>query len=116
MKAVRSEDGYIYCNVKPDGSDFHIGTYTSVPINNGMKFKRLFQNYKYGGPYCNTILALSEDNSLMGIADAGCTNSNSEDASISELSRYQSGNVYLVECDDDDDVSFEQMDINFENR
>lgn len=110
MKAVRSEDGYIYCNVKPDGSDFHIGTYTSVPINDGMKFKRLFQNYKYGGPYCNTILALSEDNSLMGIADAGYTNSNSEDASISELSRYQSGNVYLVECDDDDDVSFEQMD------
>lgn len=109
MKALRSADGYIYCNVKVNSADFHAGQYTSVPINNSMKFKRLFPNYKAGGSYFNTILALTEDNSLVGIADAGTTNSYSSDASISENSRRLSGNVYEVTDEDDPDVSFSQM-------
>lgn len=109
MKAIRSTDGYIYCNVKSDASDFHIGNYTAVPINNGMKFKRIFQNYKYGGSSCNTILALSEDNSLMAIADAGNTNSYGSDASISENSRRLSSNVYEVTNEDDESISYKQM-------
>lgn len=112
MKALRSTDGYIYCNVKSDASDFHIGNYTAVPINNGMKFKRLFQNYKYGGSYFNTILALSEDNSLMAIADAGTTNSYGNDASISENSRRLSANVYNVTDEENEDLSFERMTDN----
>lgn len=110
MKAVRSEDGYIYCNVKPDASDFHIGTFTNVPINNGMKFKRLFPFYKYGGTYCQTMLALSEDNSLMAIVDAGRTNSYSNSAAISENSRRQSGDVYEVVNDTEQDYSFTNME------
>ena len=110
LKAIRSEDGYIYCNVKPDASDFHIGTFTSVPINNGMKFQRLFPFYKYGGTYCQTMLALSEDNSLMAICDAGRTNSYSNTAAISENSRRQTGNVYEIVDDSGNDFSFSKME------
>lgn len=109
MKAVRSEDGYIYCNVKTDAADFHIGNFTSIPINNSMKFKRLFQYYKYDGPYCNTILALSEDNSLMAIADAGKARTYTSESSINENSRRLSSNVYNITSEDDKSISLQKI-------
>ena len=66
-----------------DAADFHIGNFMSMPINNSMKFKRLFPNYKYGMNF-NTILALSDDNSLMAIADGGTVPSFGSEATISE--------------------------------
>ncbi len=110
LKAVRSEDNYIYCNVKTDAADFHIGNFMSMPINNSMKFKRLFPNYKYGMNF-NTILALSDDNSLMAIADGGTVPSFGSEATISEYSRYKSGNVYDVTCEDEN-MNFSKMKEN----
>ena len=111
LKALRSEDNYIYCNVKTDAADFHIGNFISMPLNNSMKFKRLFSGYKYGVNF-NTLLALSEDNSLMAIADGGTVPSYGSQATISEYSRYKTGNVYDVTCEEDKTVSFKQMKDN----
>lgn len=111
LKALRSEDNYIYCNVKTDAADFHIGNFISMPLNNSMKFKRLFSGYKYGVNF-NTLLALSEDNSLMAIADGGTVPSYGSQATISEYSRYKTGNVYDVTCEEDKNVSFKQMKDN----
>lgn len=111
LKALRSEDNYIYCNVKTDAAGFHIGNFISMPLNNSMKFKRLFSGYKYGVNF-NTLLALSEDNSLMAIADGGTVPSYGSQATISEYSRYKTGNVYDVTCEEDKTVSFKQMKDN----
>lgn len=110
LKAVRSDEGYIYCNVKTDGSDFHNGFFTNVPINNSMKFKRLFPFYKYGGSYVQSMLALSEDNSLMSIVDAGRTNNYSGSATINENSRRLSADVYNIEMDVDCGFTLQNMD------
>ena len=45
-KLLRNENGHIFLNNKIDAGDFHAGFYTSVPLNNGMKFRRLFQSLK----------------------------------------------------------------------
>lgn len=107
MKAVRAEDGYIYCNPKPNAADFHVGNYISIPINNGMKFKRLFQNYKYGGNYGNTIFALTEDNTLKVIVDMGTPLYS--DPSISDNNRRLSGNVCDVVVKGHYDIDMENM-------
>lgn len=94
MKALRDENGYIYCNVKPDAADFHAGSYTPVPINNGMKFKRLFEYRKFDGPNDKTMIALTEDNSLVAICDGGVPMSFRQLSTINESSRVRSSNVY----------------------
>lgn len=72
-KLLRNENGHIFLNNKIDAGDFHAGFYTSVPLNNGMKFRRLFQSLKINDLYCSVIPALKEDNTLVGIYDGGIT-------------------------------------------
>lgn len=94
-KLLRNEDGSIFLNNKIDIADFHSGFYTSIPLNNGMKFRRLFQNFKLNDLYNNVIPALKEDNTLVGIYDAGIS-VDDYSTTISENSTKLTGNVYEI--------------------
>lgn len=73
-KAIRCSDGKIYWQNKANIVDFHAGAYVNEPIGNGTKFKKLFPSIKMG-QWMTIMLALTEDNSLVGIIDGAYANS-----------------------------------------
>lgn len=94
-KALLDKNGLIYWERKADVADFHAGTYLSVGLNNETRFSRLFQAYKFN--YYNTIMMLAltkEDNSLVGILDAGSEGYNT--SAINEMSSSEDGNMYNI--------------------
>lgn len=94
-KALRDENGLIYWQNKVDAADFHAGAYLSVGLNNNMRFKRLFENYKFNNYDTNVMLALTEDNSLVCISDMG--NPQYGETAITENTSAKSGNVIFID-------------------
>lgn len=92
-KAVRDKNGLIYWMNKSDVTDFHSGFYTSVGLNNNTKFSRLFEAYKFNDPYTNVFLALTENNSFVGILDRGFA---FRGTAITEGSSSSSGNMFSI--------------------
>lgn len=92
-KALRDKNGLIYWMNKSDVTDFHSGFYTSVGLNNNTKFSRLFEAYKFNDNHTNVFLALTEDNSFVGILDRGYA---FRGTTITEGSSSSSGNMYNI--------------------
>jgi hypothetical protein len=92
-KALRDENGLIYWMNKSDVTDFHSGFYTSVGLNNNTRFSRLFEAYKFNDSHTNVFLALTEDNSFVGILDRGYA---FRGTTITEASSASSGNMYSI--------------------
>lgn len=100
-KVLRDKNGLIYWNNKGDVSDFHAGFYTSVGLNNNTKFKRLFQAYKLNYSHTKIILALTEDNSFVGLFDEASNKSDYTSSVIPEGNTKNSGNIGNIKSSGD---------------
>lgn len=71
-KLLRDSENYIYLQRKPVANDFYTGFYTSVPLNNGMKFTGLYPTQRVStSEGYRVIPACTEENTLVVIWDDG---------------------------------------------
>ena len=84
-KLIRDKNGFIYLHRKVLANDYHAGSYISVPLANSTKFKGLYQAHKLYNRNYYVIPACTEDNSLVGIWDAGRYNEYSLDGTPSAI-------------------------------
>lgn len=113
-KLIRDKNGYIYLHKKVLANDFHAGSYISVPLANSTKFKGLYQSHKLYESYYIVIPACTEDNSLVGIWDAGIYNQYSQNGSpsaITENSSRNDGNIVEL-TETTDEKYFKKMSKN----
>lgn len=95
-------------------NDYHAGSYISVPLANSTKFKGLYQAHKLYNRNYYVIPACTEDNSLVGIWDAGRYNEYSLDgtpSAITENSSRNDGNIVEL-TENTDEKHFKQMSKN----
>ena len=110
----RDKNGFIYLHRKVLANDYHAGSYISVPLANSTKFKGLYQAHKLYNRNYYVIPACTEDNSLVGIWDAGRYNEYSLDgtpSAITENSSRNDGNIVEL-TENTDEKHFKQMSKN----
>lgn len=113
-KLIRDKNGFIYLHRKVLANDYHAGSYISVPLANSTKFKGLYQAHKLYNRNYYVIPACTEDNSLVGIWDAGRYNEYSLDgtpSAITENSSRNDGNIVEF-TETTDEKHFKQMSKN----
>ena len=113
-KLIRDKNGFIYLHRKVLANDYHAGSYISVPLANSTKFKGLYQAHKLYNRNYYVIPACTEDNSLVGIWDAGRYNEYSLDgtpSAITENSSRNDGNIVEL-TENTDEKHFKQMSKN----